>query len=209
MATKSATSYVGRRAAENGFHGIRYARDIGREPNVHLSINFETVGIGDDLAGEVFRDLRSRIARRWRYLRKTNRVAGPFVDLHAHANPAGSRHVHWLMHLPAGLIEDFERVVRLRLATLAGISVGELRDAVLVVRVTTPGSLAKYIYRGVEPAYAGYLHIRPANEGLVSGRRTGVSRAISKAARKQAGWSRRASKASRGSPASGASVGLL
>ena len=47
------------------------------------------------------------------------------------------------------------------------------------------------ILKGIDPAYGRYLHIRPANEGIVTGRRTGASRAIGRAARKAAGWKRK------------------
>ena len=52
-----------------------------------------------------------------------------------------------------------------------------------ITSVYAPGGLAKYILKGINPDYADHFHMKAANEGVVFGRRTGVSRAISKAAR--------------------------
>ncbi|MGA0607899.1 hypothetical protein ACO2Q0_18060 [Phenylobacterium sp. VNQ135] len=186
-----ATAFIGRRAAENVLHAIRYAGEVGRPINAHVTINFATLGIGDDAAGAVFRDLQARLSRWWRYERAKGRDLGPLLGVHSHANPAGSRHVHWMTHLPASIRGEFEAKTARMLRKITGVD--DLKDALHVGDVETPGSLAKYILKGIDPAYAGYLHIKPANEGIVSGRRTGASRAISRAARKAAGWKRKKS----------------
>jgi hypothetical protein len=190
MTTKcGVTAHVGRKPAENGFHGIRFAKDRGWSPNFHLTISFDALGIGDEDAGRIFRDLRDSVSRHWRYLRQTDRVACPFVDVYAHANPAGSRHVHWMIYLPPGRATAFEAAVSKRLRRLAKAK--DLKSGLVMKPAGGPGSLAKYIFRGVSPEFGPYFRLTPANEGLVTGRRTGVSRAIGKAARSQAGWTRK------------------
>lgn len=191
MATKCGTASIGRRAAENALHAIRYAGQTGRAINAHITISFIALGIHDDEAGAVFRKLQISLSRWWRYQRKDKgREIGPPVGVYAHANPAGSRHVHWLMHIPADIRTDFIAALNKRLCKISGLD--DIGDALHVQDVDRPGGLAKYAFRGIDPAYADYLHIRPQNEGTVSCRRTGTSRAIGKAARKGAGWNRKA-----------------
>lgn len=94
-----------------------------------------------------------------------------------------------MTHLPAGIRGEFVTKTARLLRKIVGVD--DLKDALHVGDVETPGSLAKYILKGIDPEYAAYLHIKPANEGFVSGRRTGASRAIGRAARKAAGWQRK------------------
>lgn len=191
MATKSGGLYVGRRACENALHAIRYVGESGRPMNTHVTVSFEPLGIDAEIAGRAFADLQARITRWWRDQRqRKGRPIGGLQGFHCHSNPAGSRHVHWVLHVPPDLAADFAHAVKDRLQKIAGRI--DLRDGLHIGAVVTPGSLAKYVFRGIEPDYADYLHIKAANEGFVSGcRRTGVSRAASKAARNRAGWVRK------------------
>ena len=194
MATKYATGHIGRRAAENALHGIRFAAEQGRPLNTQVTISFIELGIDDTEAGTIFQAFQGRVGRWWAYQRDDKgRDLGPLMGVHSHANPAGSRHVDWLTHVPPEALPDFRAVLKNRLQKLTGRI--DLGDALHIQTIDTPGSLAKYIFRGIDPAYAAYLHIEAANEGLVSGRRTGASRAISRAARRRAGWVRKKPKA--------------
>lgn len=161
----------------------------GRPINMRLTISFIALGIHDDEAGMMFRDLQARVNRWWRYERSKGRPIGAFAGVHSHANPGGSRHVDWLAHIPETIAQQFPAKVAVFLSKITGAS--DLGDALWIARVDTPGSLAKYVLRGIDPAYGDYLRIQPANEGIVSGRRTGANRCIGKTARKRAGWSRK------------------
>lgn len=190
MATKYGSSHIGRRAAENALHGIRFAAEVERPINLSVCINFETLGVGEEEAGRMFRAVRTNIVRWWKYQRVgKGRPVGEVFDYHAHANPRGSRHVHWQIHVPDFLEQEFREAVESRLRSQVQRS--DLRDALHFKAIGNPGSHAKYVLRGIEPEYADYLFIRPSNEGTVTGRRTGVGRALSKAARKRAGWQRK------------------
>ena len=186
------TSSIGHRAAENVLHAIRFARDTGRPINTHITISLIALGIHDEEAGAFFRKLQISVSRWWRYQRVSKgRDIGPPIAVYSHANPAGSRHVDLCMHLPADIREEFIAALDKRLCKLTGLD--DLGDALHVQPAPTPGSLAKYILRGINPVYASYLHIRAANEGHVSCRRTGTSRAIGRAARGMAAWDRKRS----------------
>ena len=190
MATKYGSSHIGRRPAENALHAIRFATAVDRPINLSVCINFETLGVSEDQAGKMFRVLRTNIVRWWKYQRVgKGRDVGEVFDYHAHANPCGSRHVHWQINVPDFLEQEFREAVESRLRSQ--IQRSDLGDALHFKPIPKPGSHALYVLRGIEPDYADYLHIRAANEGTVTGRRTGVSRAVSKAARKRAGWQRK------------------
>ncbi len=191
VTTNSGGLYVGRRACENALHAVRYVGEAGRPMNTHVTISFDTVGIDPDVAGRDFADLQARVTRWWRDQRqRKGRDIGELLGFHCHSNPAGSRHVHWVLHVPPTIAADFANAVKDRLQKISGRV--DLEDGLHIGPVYTPGSLAKYVLRGIEPEYADYLHIEAANEGLVAGcRRTGVSRAASKAARRRAGWVRK------------------
>ena len=190
MRTKYGTLYVGRRAAENALHAVRYATLTGRQMNTLITISFCRLGVEDDKAGKLFHRLQANISRWWRYQRdQKKRNIGPLTGMYAHANPAGSRHVHWLIHLPVEIRSEFRDSLLKRLCKLTGLD--DVGDACHVKDVDHPGGAAKYVLRGIDPLYSKYLHIRASNEGAVSCRRTGTSRSIGKAARKQAGWNRR------------------
>lgn len=182
------TLHIGRKSAENVLHAIRFARDSGRPVNTHVTISFNALGVSEKDAGSVFQDLRERVGRWWRNQRGKGRDIGSLAAVHSHANPAGSRHVHWLVHVPAELDREFRVVVAHRLRKITGRA--DLGDALHFVTADTPGSIAKYILRGIDPQYADYLHIHAASEGLVSCRRTGASRAIGPVARQSSGWKR-------------------
>lgn len=196
MATKYGTSSIGRRALENALHALRFAREQGRRANVLVTINFSTISIGDDRAGAIFQDLQARVGRWWAYQRdgKGRSDLGRMMGVHSHANPAGSRHVHWLIHVPPPARLEFEKTVASRLRKVAERD--DLKDALHFLDVVADGGTAKYIFRGIDPAYADYFFIRAANEGTVTGRRTGASRACSRAARREAGWVRKRQAAS-------------
>lgn len=159
--------------------------------NTLVTVNFETLGIEEERAGTVFQDLQARVSRWWRDQRaRKGRQIGALLGIHSHANPAGSRHVHWMTHVPEDMAADFAATVRNRLCKIIGTL--DLKTGLHIQAVPAPGDMAKYVLRGVEPDFGPYLFIKPANEGHVAGcRRTGVSRAASKAARKRAGWTRR------------------
>ncbi len=183
------TLHIPRRSAEAVFHAVRYATDIGRPLNIHVTISFIALSIDDDAVPRFFAIMRERVGRWWRYQNAKGRGLGPITWVHCHANPAGSRHVDWLIHVPSEAQKDFAKSLIKCLQKLARRK--DIGDGLHIQPIATPGSVAKYILRGVDPAYAEYFHLRSANEGLVMGRRTGASRSVGHTARRSAGWTRR------------------
>lgn len=178
------------RSALNVLHGVRYASETGTPLTHMLTIDLDWVEEIRD-AGEVFALVRERIMRWWRYSRdRPGRALGPFMGVLVHANP-GHRHAHWLFRLPPGIETTFLAVVVNRLAKVTDVTEERAADACQIKAAPGPGSLAKYLLKGIDPRFADHLFIEAVDEGFVRGRRTSVSRAISRSARREAGWVRR------------------
>lgn len=183
------TGHVARRSAENVLHSIRFARDLNQPFNRFVTIDFSSLGIEEEAAGPLFIKLRQCVSRWWRYERKKNPALPELFHNYCHANPAGRRHVHWLLSVPDDMTAAFDKTVEDRLLKLTQLDA--LGDALHMQKATAPGNAGKYMMKGIDPMFAGYLHIQHVDEGVVTGRRTGVSRNIGRTARSRAGWQRR------------------
>lgn len=193
--TKCWTDQIGRRQGERVFHAVRFAKARNRRINTHVTVSFTDLGLTEERASGFFSDLRNSFARRWKREREVKgRPIGTFDDVHAHENPTGGRrHVHWLMHRPRGMGRaEFEREITKRVKRHAGLDdLGTALHFQHGDKVRGPGTLAKYILKGIDAAYSGYFHMRTEPMGRVSGRRTGTSRTLGKSAQKAAKWNRK------------------
>ena len=191
MTTKAGTLSIGPKQAAGAFHAVRFANDNGRAMNLLITINFSDLGIDPDDAGQFFKEIWARFTRWYAYQRdRKGRPFGKFSAYAVHEHPAGGRrHVHWVMHAPEGAKEEIERVVRDRICKLVGVDC--VGGAVDVREAYSPGQLAKYTLKGIDPLYASHFHMTAEDQGFISGRRLTVSRNIGHAARRAAGWVRR------------------
>jgi hypothetical protein len=154
------------------------------------TINFTDLGLNDDDACSLFRRLRTKLRRAWKYQRQQKLLPiGHLDDVGAHENPNGIRHVHWMVHVPPSVRPWFEMMVEKILKRLTNLS--DLGTALQIKDVIAPGTLAKYILKGVKPELAGYFHMEAVDQGVVYGRRTFVSRSIGAKARQAASWKRK------------------
>lgn len=193
MTKYGTTAKIGRRQAEGAFHAVRYANDNGRAFNLLITINFSDLGISPDEAGAFFRILRQRVTRWWTYERKKSRPFGAFDALAVHEHPEGGpRHVHWFVRAPEGARLELEAIVCNRLQKLTRLDC--LGDAIDFTDVTHPGGMAKYVLKGVDPAFADYFHMDAIDQGEIIGRRIFVSRSVGRSARENAGWKRKRTK---------------
>ena len=88
---------------------------------------------------------------------------------------------------------ELEREVTKRVKKRAGLDdLGTALHFIHDDQVEAPGTLAKYILKGLDPAFGRYYHMKTEDMGWVTGRRTGASRSLGRAAREAAGWDRKA-----------------
>src|SRR5580704_16363994 len=93
------TTHIGIDPATNLFHAARFGRDTGRAPTLAISINWDRLGIPEESASAVFRDLRRRVRRHWKYEANAERGLGGLEDFGVHENPNGKRNTHWAVHV--------------------------------------------------------------------------------------------------------------
>lgn len=190
MATKWGRGSIGPKQAARGFHAVRYATARDRQLNLLTTIDLTTLGIDNTKAGPIFRSLWQRTGRWWAYERAKGRPLGSFDAMAVHENPPGGpRHVHWLMHVPAKAAADLQRIISKRLCKLTGMDC--LGKALHFLPVRKPGGMAKYMLKGVHPAFAAHFHMESVDQGQIVGRRMTVSRSIGATARRNAGWRRK------------------
>jgi hypothetical protein len=193
--TKPGTTHIGRHPAANVFAAVRFARARARPINTLITLSFTDLGLSEWEASDFFSALRVSFSRRWKREREEKgRPIGTLDDAHAHEHPRGGRrHVHWLLHRPPGLSRaELEREITKRVKKRAGIDdLGTALHFVHDDKLKAPGTLAKYILKGLDPAYGAYYHMRTEAMGWVTGRRTGASRTLGYTARKAFGWDRK------------------
>jgi hypothetical protein len=133
------TSHIGIRPATNLLHGLRFARETGRAPTLTLSINWDRLGIEEERATSLFRDLRRRVRRRWKYLSASRPNIGCLDDFGSHENPDGHRNTHWSAYVPVHVQLEFRQTVERLLMKLVGLR--EL-GAAIMFQVLTNSVLA-------------------------------------------------------------------
>ena len=191
MATKRKSLSIGPKQAARALHAVRFAKHQGRPLNLFVTIDTTSLGIDEDDAGHFIRRVWACLSRWWSYQRGTKgRNLGTFDAILVHESPPGGpRHIHWLFHAPPEARSDIEKVIRNRVEKLAKRhDVGRL---VHFQSATGPGTLAKYMLKGIDPQYADHFHMIAHDQGEILGRRMTVSRSIGFAARKRANWKRK------------------
>ena len=108
-------------------------------------------------------------------------------------------HVHWQVHIPEVLVEEFTDLVSRWVTGLEHKGKGPRKraqnhepapdGAVLVERVRNSVAVRKYLLKGIKRAVALRFGVKVMKaQGIVLGRRTGVSRTLGREARKRAGY---------------------
>jgi len=190
--TTISTGYIPRRSAENIFHAVRFAEYQQRPLNTFITVNLGDLGIPAEIASKEFAQIRGATRRRWnRHRDKYDPSLGKFDFVVAHENPGGDcPHAHWMAHVPKKYQTRFAAALEASLKRF--IDVDDLGTALVIKPIETPGTLAKYILKGVDPYYAEYFYMDQAtDQGPVLGRRVATSRSLAKSARLKAGWVRK------------------
>lgn len=187
-------AHIDQRQAENFCLAINWATAIGRPLNRFVTINFAHTDCPPDLVSAAFERLRDNHFSPWLYYLSIHRpnLGHPThvwviesARGMAHALPASNHmvHVHWLLHLPLGL--DTEFVIRLPnwLATVVPGPHFDPVNAIDVKNVYDLPRLQRYMLKGLDPRCAPVFGVKARSQGIIVGKRCGVSRSLGPAAR--------------------------
>lgn len=183
------TEHIGRKAAENICHAIDYAKHVNRPLNTYVVINLTALQEGA-CRTQAFVAIRHKF-RDW--LNRKHRTADgtpePPRYIYSMEAPNGDDHANWVVHVPERFLSEFKR----KLPKWVARVLGDNRPFDIDVQQVTPETdkgLGKYVIKGTDPAYVGYLHLGTvaAPQGRVWGRRCGASPAIGRTTRRQAGF---------------------
>jgi hypothetical protein len=98
-----------------------------------------------------------------------------------------------MLHVP----EDYRDAVEASIIKFISKYTGEenFGRALHFQRAPAPGTLAKYLCKGITPDDAKDCYIDAEDQGVIYGGRISVSRSLGRSARKAAGWTTRADNA--------------
>lgn len=167
--------------AENLAHAVGFARQIGFPLNRHLTVLWEHAGV----VGRV-QDVQARfleLMRKWLQYR-TVEAAWVWV---VEDGACMGLHSHILVHVPNPYLTAWKRM-------LPNWLDGDVDDKTIdVVSIQYPNrseatlnrvkGKVKYLLKGVSSQSGALIGVRPENQGVVPGKRTGTSQNIGRAAR--------------------------
>ena len=180
------THFITRRSASNLHHATRYADMIGLPLTQSVSINFSKTECDGDNASARFKTLRANHFAPW--LRRHTRNKIGVAPTYVWVMEAGGRQVgaHWAVHVPKGMIRDFWRRLPGWLAAVAGAL--EAPTAIKHRRVRNITGLKRYMLKGMDPVWAPFYRVRPIDQGVIEGRRSGFSRNLGPSRRRASGY---------------------
>lgn len=182
------TNHLNRHPAENICHAFDFAKHLTRPLNNYVVINFDRES--EHYGGTLFRKVRHKF-RDW-FNRRSKQVYGEaLLPMYVYSleNPHGQVHANWVVNIPPALQAEFEKKSRRWVEKALG-HVRRYDVHSVTVDPYTDKSLAKYIIKGIDGRYVGYMHMADyaEDQGRIWGRRAGASPTISRAARKGAGF---------------------
>ena len=176
------THHIGWRQARNLWEAIHYADkrlvDIGRPLNTFATINFGHIACSPEIVSAIFEKLRDNHFVRW--LRYGRSELSHYVWVIE--NAGGNTHVHWVLHVPKSLQAAFGRKLEEWLARVAGPITCRER-AIKIQPVPNLRGLGRYLLKGMDARYAARSGVKHVPQGLVYGKRCGVSKSLGPASR--------------------------
>jgi hypothetical protein len=179
--------WVGRKPAANLWHAFNFAAEISRPLTLFVTLNFTCTACPPERATHQFRQIVETFTRWWRRPSRRSRIGTPgtFAYVWVAENGGGQAGIHWVLHMPDSRRADFEA----RLAQWLETHAGSVEPGAIDIReVYSPPGLRRYVLKGCDPAYAAFCKIDFEAQGVVHGKRSGVSRSLQRAARAHAGY---------------------
>lgn len=176
------TQHIGWRQARNFLEAIRFAGinlvELGRPLNTFATINFGHIVCSPDAVSARFEKLRDNHFVRW--LRYGTSDLSYYVWIIE--NSGGDTHVHWVLHIPKSVQAAFDTKLAEWLGRVAG-TITCRESAINIQTVTNLRGLGLYLLKGMDPRYAARCGVKHVPQGLVYGKRCGVSKSLGPASR--------------------------
>ncbi len=205
---KRANEYISLHAARNLHHGSRVCEIIGadlsrwRQPKANISTGialnvFVTINYSLSESGiDNFDKLRNERFCRWLRTR-SEKIGRKIIPSYKYVREG--LHVHWVVHIPDELYEEFCDLVPRWVTSLDDKAKLQRKSSknhhqspkgcVDIQKVRSSLAVRRYMLKGINPEHAGRFGIRnPEPQGVVYGRRSGVSRSLCQSARKKMGY---------------------
>lgn len=175
---------IRRKAASNIHHAVGLATAINQPFTHFITINFEKAGIASDDVHAAFQKLREAHFGQW--CRRPGRKSGLASCSPTFAwvrEAAGAHGAHWLVHVPPGRERDFEKRLPKWLASVAGQE-PEI-GAIKVEPAYKPSGAKLYMLKGIDPVYADFYGVTHVPQGVIDGKRAGVSQNLGPLAKRR------------------------
>lgn len=180
------SAFINRRVTQSIFRAFDFGASIDMPPNRYVVINLRERP--EAAAATIFQRVRHKFCDWLNYRRRQGHDMPPPAYVFAFENTGSLPHVNWVLHVPNGFRAEFERKLPGWVRKAQG-ACGPF-DVRCKPVTHTPKSLAKYIVKGTDPAFVDHFYLSAvhAPQGIVYGKRAGVSPALGKTARAQAGF---------------------
>lgn len=188
LLTSRRNTQIDHRQVRNIVRAVDFARRTGRPLNYFVTLNLGHSACDIDHASETFSRLRNSHFTKWlRDVSRRERQPGwwPAYFVWSIEDKPGHPNVHWLVHLPIALRARFEAKLHVWLNRLAG-PLDSTQKAIHIIPAPTPMGAAKYLSKAIDPRHAKLFKIRAVPQGIIKGKRAGISAALGPAAIRRA-----------------------
>ncbi|HXC55562.1 MAG TPA: hypothetical protein VNU97_09715 [Rhizomicrobium sp.] len=174
--------HIGRKPASNIHHAIRIAEYSNRPLNVFVTVNFRLTACLSDHESAAFEKLRRNHFTPWiRRNKKVGSISPTYIWVLERPNDAVG--LHWALHLPDALIDEFGKLFPKWLESVGAGAVTS--NAIKIGPANTPRSLGLYLLKGMDPIYAALYGVNHIPQGVIFGKRSGFSRNAGPSAKKR------------------------
>jgi len=193
------SEHINRRVTQSIFRGFDYAEHHGRTFNLYAVINLHETAEASHVT------IMERVRHKFRgwHRRTTKKLFGqPVPPFYAYVleNPNNHGHANFAVHVAPQLVAQFIRMLPKWVLKAQGVC-GPFDVDIQEVEPGTHKGLANYILKGTDPAFLEHFHLTELYEkngpqGIIYGKRAGLSQCLDAAARNAGNFKKRRSKVS-------------
>lgn len=183
--TERPTRHINRVPAVNIHHATRFAQRRDLPLNTFVTVNFSELDAGST-ASKMLRKLLAQRFAPW--LRRSVPIRSRPEPTYVWTleNTSATVAAHLLVHIPKGVSKVFRAKLLDWLEGLSGVRPPP--RAVQIKRVYNLVGARRYVLKGINPAWAAHLGVRPSDQGVINGKRSGFSRNLGPTARRAGGY---------------------